>query len=751
MNYNWRQHVQSRLKSLSVSESEDSVLFRVLTQSLVSVGILATDVAAETHLFVWAIPLSMAGATWSWHGRRRRNVLTKFALAIAMLGVLAIFFSRLLSNGQLNDTRLLLAEFLIQIQVLHSFDLPRRKDLGYSMIIGLVLIGVASTLSQTLIFGVMLLVFLAIALPVLMLDYRSRLGLSTANLERATLRALNIPALSKLFLVTVVLGLVIFVGMPRFSGYQLRSLPVSAQIQLAEKFDNQQVTNPGYIRQGRGQGEGVGGQGGKEKSDQFDEQFYAGFGDKISQNGRGSLKPQMVMRVRSQAEGFWRVMAFDRYTGQGWEVSRNAETQTLKRPAWLYQFYVPHGITLNKTKNIVQTYTIVSELPNLIPALAQPKELYFPTSEVALDPEGGLRSPVPLSQGLTYSVISEVPYRDRTLLQKGSTHLKPPKQSLYLQLPPQIVSKVRQRTEEILATAPQPLVSTYEKSLYLGQYLKQQYTLQPDIPPLEKDEDLAEAFLTKFKGGYPDHFSTTLTVMLRSIGIPCRLVTGFAPGRFNPFTGLYEVRNTDAYAMTEINIPKFGWFAIDPIPGHELIPPSIEEDQTFSVLQQFWKWVAGWLPPPIAGGLAWIRAAILGAIQWIVAKPIAWLIGLFSQGWAGLFAGLGIATGFGFLGWLAWQGWHKWRYRRWLKTLPPMESLYQEMLSWQAVQGFRKHPAQTPLEYAKQSHGLHCQERAQTIQEISNAYVRWRYGGQTPPVQPLQQRLRVMQKSAQTK
>jgi len=52
--------------------------------------------------------------------------------------------------------------------------------------------------------------------------------------------------------------------------------------------------------------------------------------------------------------------------------------------------------------------------------------------------------------------------------------------------------------------------------------------------------------------------------MLRSIGIPARLVAGFSPGEFNPFTGLYVVRNTDAYAMTEVYFPKYGWF--DPIP-----------------------------------------------------------------------------------------------------------------------------------------------------------------------------------------
>ena len=75
-----------------------------------------------------------------------------------------------------------------------------------------------------------------------------------------------------------------------------------------------------------------------------------------------------------------------------------------------------------------------------------------------------------------------------------------------------------------------------------------------------------------------------------------------------------------------------------------------------------------------------------------------------------------------------------------------MESLYQQMLSELAKQGFRKHPTQTPMEYARQDE-LQMGDRAQTIQEISQAYVKWRYGGQAPDLRSLQQRFREMRKT----
>lgn len=737
-------------------EVEDSIWLRVLVQGLVVVGIVATDIAAETQMSVWAVPLSLVGATWSWYRRRDRNIAVKFVLAIGMLLALGAFLNNLLT--QLNDTRLVLAELLIQLQVLHSFDMPRRKDLGYSMIIGLILLGVAGTLSQTLAFAPLLLVFLAIALPVLVLDYQSRLGLVRTSKRKPPrgkvprFSPLSLRRLSLFLLVILGLGLAIFALMPRFPGYQLQTFPVSAPSNLANQDFNENyrgIVNPGYVREGAqrngtGSGEGDGTTG----SGQIDETFYYGFGSQINQNLRGELKPKVVMRVRSQAPGFWRVLAFDRYTGQGWEISRDDKLMEINRPEWSYRFFLPMPYTAGRTKEVVQTYTVVSELPNLIPALPYPQQLYFPALEVGVDPEGGLRSPSGLTDGLTYTVISEVPYRDRSLLRQASDDYPKSIQNYYLDVPPNIADRVRQRTEELLATSPKPITSSYEKALFLAQALKQRYSIPEDpfgLPYLAENEDLVEAFLFKHEGGYPDHFSTALTIMLRSIGIPARLVVGFDTGEFNPFTGFYIVKNTDAYAMTEVYFPKFGWFAFDPIPGHELIPPSVEESQTFGVLRQFWQWVAGWLPSPVTSVLGQLWNLIIGS----AIRGISWLWGMISSGWVGAFAGMILAIALGFLGWLGWNQWRNWRYRRWLAALPPMERLYQQMLKVLGTRGYTKHPAQTPLEYARTMHQHQPPASAEVIDEISQAYVRWRYGGERSDIKQLRLRLRDWIKSTQ--
>ncbi|MBW4674243.1 MAG: DUF3488 and DUF4129 domain-containing transglutaminase family protein [Desmonostoc geniculatum HA4340-LM1] len=763
MNRFWRLPVnnfrQQNTQGSPLTEVENSISLRVLVLALVILGIVATDIAAETSFSIWALPLSVVGAIWSYYRRGDRNIAIKFCIAIGMLIALGAFFGRLVT--ELNDTRLGLAELLIQLQVLHSFDTPRRKNLGYSIVIGLILLGVAATLSQTLAFAPVLLLFLAIALPTLILDYRSRLGLQPLktqkeNTPKEKFSSLNFKFLIVNFFVIVGLGLAIFAVLPRLPGYQLRTFPVSPPIDIKGNFTGRGIINRGYVREGNGNNQGDGtGQNKTGQPGKVDNNFYYGFNSEINQNLRGEMKPKVVMRVRSQAEGFWRVLGFDRYTGKGWEVSRKEDVTTIRRSPWSYQIFIPPPLITGKTQEVVQTYTVVSDLPNLIPAMANPKEIYFPTPMIAVDKEDGLRSPVELSEGVTYTVVSEVPYRDRTLLGQTSTKYPQDIKKHYLQIPPEIAEKVRQRTEEILAKYNQNRVakssknldSAYEKALYLAQYLKQYYSIPQnplELPYLDEKEDLVEAFLFKYKGGYPDHFSTVLTVMLRSIGIPARLVAGFSPGEFNPFTGMYVVRNTDAYVMTEVYFPKFGWFAFDPIPNHPLIPPSIEDTETFSVLRQFWQWVAGWLPSPVTG----LLNNVFGTIFNWIGRAIAWFLALFTQGWFGVLTGLILGTTIAFFGWLGWGQWREWRNRRWLKKLPAMESLYQQMLQWTAQKGLGKHPAQTPLEYAKVSYQHHALATAEVIDEICQAYVSWRYGGHPPNLKRLRESWQGLKKTA---
>ncbi|MBF2058097.1 MAG: DUF3488 domain-containing protein [Cyanobacterium sp. T60_A2020_053] len=763
------EEIISQIKALPAPLTEESILLRVLVQLMVIVGVIATDVAAVTDfpMSIWAIPLSVTGAIVSWRRRKKKNIALKFILAMTMIATLFFFLGNLVRS--LFDNRLVLAGFLVQLQVLHSFDLPRRKDLGYSMVIGLILMGVAGTLSQTVAFAPWLLLFLLIAIPAMILDYRSRMGLPIYEneykssqkkgngLKNSSLAPKKITAFIS---ITVVIGLIIFAIMPRYPGYQLQTFPVSAPEAL-ENLDFSQaeagggIVNPGYNREGEN-GSGTGGNdnvmGGDDEgrgAGQVDDTFYYGFNTKINQNLRGSMtNRKIVLRIRSQAPGFWRAMAFDQYNGTGWEISRENQILEVDRNPWNYQFNFAIPDIKADTEGVIQTFTVVSDLPNIIPLLPNPRFLYFPTDQIVQDTEDSLRSPAGLIEGLTYTVVSKVPKRNQTELSQTGNNYPDSISKYYLQIPEESQEIISQKTQELLSKANRELNSNYDKALYLAQAIKQNYFINGDIPPLAEGEDLATAFLTKFEGGYPDHFSTVYTLMLRSIGIPARLVVGFAPGQFNPFTGYYIVHNTDAYAMTEVYFPEYGWYYFDPIPGNEIIPPSVDDDNTFGILGQLWDWVASWLPSPITAFITIFFEKIVDSISDFLSSP--WLFRLWrflTGGFIGFLVGAFGLIILAFLGWLGFSFAQKMLYRQRLSQLPPMAKLYQQTLDFLTTKGYPKHKAQTPREYADRLREFLQPEQVDIIILIADGYVRWRYGKEGVNVEYLTQQFQLLQRS----
>ncbi len=58
-----------------------------------------------------------------------------------------------------------------------------------------------------------------------------------------------------------------------------------------------------------------------------------------------------------------------------------------------------------------------------------------------------------------------------------------------------------------------------------------------------------------------------MAVMLRSIGIPSRVVNGFRTGEFNDINSQYVVRARNAHSWVEAYFPNYGWVSYDPTPG----------------------------------------------------------------------------------------------------------------------------------------------------------------------------------------
>ncbi|HSZ36779.1 MAG TPA: transglutaminase-like domain-containing protein, partial [Acidimicrobiales bacterium] len=106
--------------------------------------------------------------------------------------------------------------------------------------------------------------------------------------------------------------------------------------------------------------------------------------------------------------------------------------------------------------------------------------------------------------------------------------------------------------------------TTYDKVESLIAWMGRHTRYSTDIPPLPKGADSVDEFLFGNRVGYCEQISTSLAVMLRSIGIPAREAVGFVPGGYDPITDLYQIHANDAHAWVQVWFPGFGWQSFDP-------------------------------------------------------------------------------------------------------------------------------------------------------------------------------------------
>lgn len=76
--------------------------------------------------------------------------------------------------------------------------------------------------------------------------------------------------------------------------------------------------------------------------------------------------------------------------------------------------------------------------------------------------------------------------------------------------------------------------------------------------------DPNEVFLFIIKAGHCEFFASSMTLMCQSVGIPARLVSGFASPEYNENGNYFIVRGSDAHAWVEVYFPNIGFVTFDP-------------------------------------------------------------------------------------------------------------------------------------------------------------------------------------------
>ena len=128
-----------------------------------------------------------------------------------------------------------------------------------------------------------------------------------------------------------------------------------------------------------------------------------------------------------------------------------------------------------------------------------------------------------------------------------------------------------------------------ERALRLERHLATEYGYSLDFVGRQRGADPIETFLFDWREGHCEYFASSMVLMLRSVGIPARLATGFLGAELHPLEGYWVVRQSNAHAWVEAYLPESGWTTFDPTPAAGR--PALEEAGLRSLLFQAWDYV----------------------------------------------------------------------------------------------------------------------------------------------------------------
>jgi transglutaminase-like putative cysteine protease len=329
---------------------------------------------------------------------------------------------------------------------------------------------------------------------------------------------------------------------------------------------------------------------------------------------------------------------------------------------------------------------------------------------------------------------------------RSARGIYPPQLAPYLLLP-----AVDPRVTRLAAQITSSAATDYDKAAAIENHLRTRFGYTLELPRTPVKDPIAN-FLFERKQGHCEYFASSMAVMLRTLGIPSRVVNGFRTDEFNDLTGNYVVRAKDAHAWVEAYFSGYGWQTFDPTPaGNSGTPQGWNRLALYvDAMASFWRdWVVSYdSSHQISLGQAAFsstRGLWEGARKWArdhYAAMLKWA--RHSQDrvehspgrWAILGAAIvAILLLFGNLGRIA-----RLLHEKWLSAHPersPEQAAsmwYEKMARALARRGVEKPPAQTPQEFVTKIEDSRLRE---PVARFTQVYESARFGNSADDAQRL--------------
>lgn len=295
----------------------------------------------------------------------------------------------------------------------------------------------------------------------------------------------------------------------------------------------------------------------------------AGFSDRIALGDLGRIRqdPTVALRVETlrgtpppRGEAYWRGLAFDHFDGRHWSVTPPGR-ELIARATDL-------GVRLPATRprsRLTQRLLREPVTAGVLFTSGVPVRVEGSFGRLETDASGGLYAPESEDDRIAYEIEAGVGMPD--LADLRADHALPPAGAdglRYLALPA--------LGEEVTALALRITAGSdtdADRIAALERHLRETGRYA-DRPPPERAGDPRspiEVFLLGGTEGHCEYFASGMVVLARALGLPARLVNGFAGGSENPIGGFVELTRSDAHAWVEVHFERAGWVRYDPTPA----------------------------------------------------------------------------------------------------------------------------------------------------------------------------------------
>jgi transglutaminase-like putative cysteine protease len=292
----------------------------------------------------------------------------------------------------------------------------------------------------------------------------------------------------------------------------------------------------------------------------------SGFSERVELGdiGRIRLDPTRVMRVTTvegsvpaASERYWRGLAFDRFDGRRWQVTPPGRMPVQGDP----EIGVDLGGPRRRGGRAVQQIAREMIPSGVLFTPGLPAGFRGAVGRLERDVNRALHAPSAAGKRVLYQVSAELVEPADTELALDAVE-SPKGDARYLQLPP-LDARIVALAAEITAGAASDAARVRAVESWLR--TNGRYTDSP--PDFGASASPLEGFLLERAEGHCEYFASSMVVLLRSAGLPARLVNGFAGGHDNTVGGFLEVAQSDAHAWVEVPFRKAGWVRYDPTPA----------------------------------------------------------------------------------------------------------------------------------------------------------------------------------------